>query len=140
MNDGDAASWKEQLLEDALAKDIFTLGTWATFEKDLKEAFQPYDTPGDALEEMKTFRMGNNSIEEHNVHFKMIVTKSGLDATSPVVINYYQETLNIPLQRRILSLENPPKTLKDWYYWAAKLDNNWRRMQRIWGRSRESNN
>ena len=105
----------------------------------MKEAFQPYDAPGDTLKEMKTLRMGNNSIEEHNAHFKMIVTKSGLDATSPVVIDYYPETFNIPLQRRILSLENPPKTLKDWYDWAAQLDNNWRRMQRILGRSQESN-
>ena len=139
MNDGDTASYKEQLLEDALIKEVFTLGTWTTFEKELKEAFQPYDAPGDALKEMKTLQMGNSSIEEHNTHFKMIVTKSGLDATSPVVIDYYRETLNIPLQRRILSLENPPKTLKDWYDWVAKLDNNWRRMQRILGRTRELN-
>ena len=139
MNDGDTASWKEQLLEDALAKDIFTLGTWATFEKDLKEVFQPYNAPGDALEEMKTLQMGSNSIEEHNAHFKMIVTRSGLDGTSPAVIDYYRKILNIPLQRRILSLENPPKTLKEWYDWAAKLDNNWRRMKRILGRSRELN-
>ena len=59
------------------------------FEKNLKDAFQPYDTPGDILEEMKTLRMGNRSIEEHNARFKMIVTKSGLDKTSPAVIDYY---------------------------------------------------
>ena len=39
MNDGDAASYKEQLLEDALSKDVFTLGTWVTFKKELKEVF-----------------------------------------------------------------------------------------------------
>ena len=88
---------------------------------------------------MKNLRMGNGSIEEHNARFKMIVTKSKLDATSSAVIDYYRETLNLPLQRRILSLENPPKTLQEWYDWAAKLDNNWRKMQRILGRSRESN-
>ena len=71
MNDGDAASWKEQLLEDAMAKMIFTLGTWNTFEKYLKEVFQPYDAPGDALEEM-----GSGSIKEHNAHFKIIITRS----------------------------------------------------------------
>ena len=76
MNDGDAASWKEQLLEDAMAKMIFTLGTWNTFEKDLKEVFQPYDAPGDAAEEMKTLRMGSGSIKEHNAHFKIIITRS----------------------------------------------------------------
>jgi zinc knuckle protein len=83
--------------------------------------------------------MKDNSIEEHNAKFKMLVTKSGLDSTSPAVIDYYRESLNIPLQRRILSLENPPKTLQEWYDWAAKLDNNWRRMQRILGRNKESN-
>ena len=88
---------------------------------------------------MKTLRMGNGSIEEHNAKFKMIVTKSGLDETSPAVIDYYREALSFPLQRQILSLENPPKTLKEWYNWAAKLDNNWRKMQRILGRSREAN-
>ena len=66
MNDGD---WKEQLLEEAMKKDEFTLGTWKVFEKDLKEAFEPYDAPGDALEEMKNLRMGNGTIEEHKRSF-----------------------------------------------------------------------
>ena len=139
MNDGDAASWKEQLLEEAMKKDPINLGTWSTFEKDLQTAFQPYDAPGDVLEEMKALRMGSGSIEEHNARFKMAITKSELDSTSPAVIDYYRESLNIPLQQQILLLENPPKTLQEWYDWAAKLDNNWRRMQKILGRSRESN-
>ena len=99
MNEGDTASWKEQLLEDVMEKDPFDLGTWEVFKKNLREVFQPYDAPGDALEEMKNLRMGSGSIEEHNAWFKMIVTRSGLDKTSPAVINYYQEMLNVPLQR-----------------------------------------
>ena len=83
-----------------MAKDPFDLGTWEVFEKNLKDAFEPYDAPGDALEEMKTLRMGNGLIEEHNARFKMIVTKSRLDKTSPAVIDYYRETLNVPLQRQ----------------------------------------
>ena len=79
--------------------------------------------------------MGNNSIEEHIAKFKMLVTRSGLDTTCAAVIDYFRESLNIPLQRQILSLENPPKTLKEWYDWAAKLDNNFRRMQQILGQN-----
>jgi hypothetical protein len=135
MNEGDAASWKEQILEEAMALPSLDLGTWKQFKDNLEEAFKPYDAPGDALEEMKTLRMGNNSIEEHVAKFKMLVTRSGLDTASAAVIDYFRESLNIPLQRRILSLENPPKTLKEWYDWAAKLDNNFRRMQRILGRN-----
>ena len=62
MNNGDAASWKEQLLEEAMKKDPINLGTWSDFMKDLQTAFQPYDAPGDALEEMKALCMGNGSI------------------------------------------------------------------------------
>ena len=98
MNEGDAASWKEQLLEEVMAKEPFDLGTWDVFDKNLTNVFQPYDAPGDALKEMKTLRMGNSLIEEHNAKFKMIVTKSGLDETSPAVIDYYRETLSLPLQ------------------------------------------
>ena len=110
---------------------------WTT--DDLVTAFKPYDAPGDTLEEMKMLRMKDNSIEKHNTKFKMLVTKSGLDSKSPAVIDYYRESLSISLQRRILLLENPPKTLQEWYDWAAKLDNNWRIMQRILGRNKESN-
>ena len=33
MNEGDAAPWNKQLLEDTMAKDISDLGTWDEFEK-----------------------------------------------------------------------------------------------------------
>ena len=83
MNEGDTASWKEQLLEDTMALPTFDLGTWAQFKKDLNDAFKPYDAPGDTQEEMKTIRIGNNTIEEHIVRFKMLVTTSDLNNNSP---------------------------------------------------------
>ena len=133
MSDGDAGSYKVQLLEDAMGKTTFDLGTWNNFMKDLTEAFSPYNAPGDALEEMKALHMRDSSIEEHNAQNKILVTQSGLDETSPAVIDYYLETLSVPLQRRILLLRNPSKTLKEWYDWASKLENNWKKTQRILG-------
>jgi len=124
MNEGDAAAWNEQFMEKALSTTPPNLGTWTQFLTDLNDAFKPYDAPGDALEEMKTLRVGNNSIDEHIAKFKMLVTRSGLGTTSPAVIDYFRETLNIPLQRQILSLAIPPATLDEWYTWASRLDNN----------------
>ena len=124
MNKGDVASWKEQLLEDAMAISPFNLGTWAQFKTNLTDMFKPYDAPGDAREEMKTIRMGNSTIEEHIAWFKMLVTMLDLKDKSPVVVDYFRESLSIPLQRKILNLENLPKTLKEWYDWAKKIDNN----------------
>ena len=124
MNKGDMASWKEQLLEDAMALKTFNLGTWAQFKKDLNNAFKPYNTPGDAREEMKSIKMGNNTIEEHIAKFKMLVTTSDLNNNSPAIVDYFRDSLSSLLQRKILNLENLPKTLKKWYDWAQKIDNN----------------
>src|SRR5271168_3230287 len=104
MNEGDAASWKEQLLEDALAtaqanNTELNLGSFAQFKHDLQEAFAPYDSPGDALEKMKTLRMKKeDSIDEHIAKFRMMVSESKLDKSSPVIIDLFRETLSMPLQ------------------------------------------
>jgi hypothetical protein len=37
-----------------------------------------------------------------------------------------------------MTLENPPKKLEDWYEWATKLDHQWRRMQRVMGRTQQN--
>ena len=138
MNEGDTASWKEQLLEDVMALPTFNLGTWDQFKKDLNDAFKLYDAPGDAWEEMKLIKMGNNMIKEHIAKFKMLVTTSDLN-NSPAIVNYFCDSLSIPLHQKILNLENPPKTLKEWYNWAQKIDNNFWRMQHIlgWGNDKK---
>jgi hypothetical protein len=104
MNEGDAASWKEQLLDDAMTRaqasnTDLNLGTYAQFKHDLQEAFVPYDSPGDALERMKLLRMKkDDSIDEHIAKFRMIVSESKLDKSSPVIIDFFRETLGFPLQ------------------------------------------
>jgi hypothetical protein len=110
------------------------LGTWTQFLIDLKAAFQPYDTSGDALEELTMLKMGNTSIEDHIAKYKILLARSGVPDTSPSAIDYFRKTLNIPLQRKLLELPTPPINLKEWYNWAARLDNNFRKMQQIFGR------
>ena len=83
--------------------------------------------------------MGNNSIEDHNAKFQMLLTKSRLDKTSQTIIDYYQETLNIPLQKRLLGLENPPTTLQEWYDKSTKYDNLFQKIQQITGQGRPNN-
>jgi Ty3 transposon capsid-like protein/Zinc knuckle len=136
----EAGSWASEFIEDAKGKTPFNLGMWDNFLILLKEVFEPYDAPTDALESIKTLRMGNNTADDHNATFKTLLTKSKLPKDSPMIIDYYQETLSLPLQRRIMSLENPPTTLQDWYKWAAKLNYNFRRMQRILGQSKDNHN
>ena len=80
MTEGDAASWKEEFLarkiEEAEKNDTnLKLGTFKEVKETIKKLFEPFDGPGDALEEMKHLQMANNSnINEHVAKFKMLVT------------------------------------------------------------------
>ena len=77
--------------------------------------------------------MGNNTIEDHTAQFRTLLEKSGVPKDSPSAIDYYRKTLNVPLQKKILELPITPKTLNEWYEWAARLDNNYCKMMRIMG-------
>ena len=97
MNEDDAKSWKGQFIRNAQGPTGLDLGTWTQFVKELTNAFQPYDTPGDALENITNMKMGNNTIEDHTARFQTLLEKSGVPKDSPLAIDYYQKTLNVPL-------------------------------------------
>ena len=135
MDKGDAKSWKTAFLQNATTGAGLDLGTWTAFVAKLKEDFKPYDAPGDALEELIALKMGNNSIEDHIARYKVLLKKSQVPDDSPSAIDYFRKTLNLPLQRKLLELATPPTDLKGWYEWASRLDNNYRKLQRILNRS-----
>ena len=58
MTEGDAASWKEEFLaqkiKEAKKNDTdLKLGIFKEVKEMIKKSFEPFDGPGDALEEMK---------------------------------------------------------------------------------------
>ena len=65
INEDDAKSWKGQFIQNAQGPTGLDLRTWTQFVKELTNAFQPYDTPGDALENITSMKMGNNMIEDY---------------------------------------------------------------------------
>jgi hypothetical protein len=133
MSEGDSASWKEEFFDSAEQKaaqdgSTLTLGSYQNLIELIEKDFSPYDAPKDAIYEMKELKMGNTTVEEHVSKFKMLVTKSKL-AKNDAVVEYFRETLPIPLQKNIMSLSTPPTTLDDWYKWAIQLQNNFLRMR-----------
>ena len=108
--------------------------TWSwdmDFITKVRDTFAPYDAPGDALEEITNLKMGTTPIDDHIARYQILLDWSGVPRDSPSAIDYFRRTLNIPLQRKLLDLPTPPKNLKEWYKWAARLHNNFRKMQRI---------
>ena len=105
MTEGAAAAWADQFLEEAgrtakANQAPIDLGTYKKFTDELTDAFSAYDTPGQALEQLKTFQMKvGNSINEHVAKFRILLSESRLDNKSPIAIDLFRETLTIPLQR-----------------------------------------
>jgi len=136
----EAGAWSSEFFAEAEKKEPIDLGTWNNFVASLKEAFEPYNAPADALESLKALRMGDKTADEHNAVFKTLLTQSKIPKDASTTIDLYRDSLTIPLQRRIMTLENVPETLENWYKWSAKLDHNFRKMQRVVGKARDSNN
>ena len=137
MNDRDAATWKEQLLNEAMERALaanakIDLGTYDAFEMACKETFELHNVPGDALEQMKALRMKtNDSIDDHFEKFKMLVTALKIGTTSPTIIDLFYESIFVAFQSRLLTLEKPPTTLNEWYTRAHNLDNALKKMQKV---------
>jgi Retrotransposon gag protein len=95
---GDAAVWKQQFIQTKIGEseeaktDEPNWGTYKEFVEALKKTFQPYDEPGEALEEMKKLRLGDGSITENNSRFRLLVSQIGMK-DSPALTDLYRETL-----------------------------------------------
>jgi hypothetical protein len=90
----EAGAWSSEFIAEAEKKDPIDLGTWNNFVASLKEAFEPYDAPADALESLKALRMGDKTADEHNAVFKTLLTQSKLPKDVSTTIDLY-ETLSL---------------------------------------------
>ena len=133
MTSRDAKSWKDQYLEESNRGKYLDLGTWSELTEALQESFEPYDVPGDAMEKIINLKKGDVTIKDHITKYKILLRKAKIPKDCPPAIDYFMRSLLIPLQRDLLRLPTPPKDLKEWYSWANKLDNNYKRMQQILG-------
>jgi Ty3 transposon capsid-like protein len=126
LTGGDAAVWKQQFIQTKIEEseeaktDEPSWRTYKEFIEALKKMFQPYDEPGEALEEMKKLRLGDGSIMEHNSRFRLLVSQIGMK-DSPALTDLYQETLPWGLQSPIIRSEHPPKMLEEWYTKATNF-------------------
>jgi Ty3 transposon capsid-like protein/Zinc knuckle len=137
MKEGEADSWKGQFLTKVKTTSDYDFGTWEQFQTDLTKVFKPYDAPGEALEKITTLKMGTNSIEDHIAKYRVLLSKAGIDVTQPTAIDYFQKSLPVPLQKELMRLPTPPKDLKEWYEWAMRLDSNYRKLLRAFGKKPE---
>jgi Ty3 transposon capsid-like protein len=91
LTGGDAAIWKQQFIQTKIERDKTKEPNWGTYKnfvEALKQTFQPYDEPAEALEDMKKLRLGDNSIMEHNSRFRLLVSQTGMTDSSTLIDLY----------------------------------------------------
>jgi Retrotransposon gag protein len=107
LTGGDAAVWKQQFIQTKIEEHEEAgnnkpdWGTYKKFGEALKKTFQPYDEPAEALEDMKKLHLGDGSITEHNLKFRLLVSQTGMK-DSPALMDLYWEMLPWGLQSPII--------------------------------------
>ena len=118
MTKGQAEAWADQFVEEARTQHPgpnLNLGTYKDFQKTLKATFSAYDSPGNALNEMKNLRMKyDDDIDKHITTFATLLSESHLDKKSAVIVDIFGEMLPVKLQRKIMNLKTPPNDLDGW--------------------------
>ena len=136
---GDAATWAESFVTAKMDnsqkknKTSINYSTWAKFSKEFQEAFKSQNTQKDALHDLNTLHMKNNSAEDHVALFKTLVTRSGLKEETDI-IQKFEVSLADHIRERI-NLGDKPKDLKDWYKKAVQTDNRFRQLKEDIGRN-----
>ena len=99
MTEGQAEAWANQFVEEAWTQNPgpdLDLGTYEEFVKTWKATFSAYDSPGDALNEMKNLHMKyDDNIDKHIMTFTTLLSESRLDKKSAVIIDIFRETLPV---------------------------------------------
>ena len=102
MTSGDAKSWKYQYLKESNRGEYLDLGTWSEFTEALRESFEPYDVPGDAMEKIINLKKGDATVEDPIAKYNILLRKAKIPEDSPPAIDYFMRSLLIPLQRDLL--------------------------------------
>ena len=142
ITEGQAEAWADKFIEEARTQNPgpdLDLGTYKEFVKTLKVTFLAYDSPGDALNEMKNLWMKyDNNIDKHITTFATLLSESWLDKKSAVIVNIFRETLPVKLQSKIMNLETLPTDLDSWYKWVKKIDNTAKQTRVILGKTQQN--
>jgi hypothetical protein len=130
-----AGTWKRQYLKDRTPpySATFVLPTFTAFLGQLHNAFEDVDQQAEARHTLNKIQQGSNNIQTHNARFKLAVAQSGLDPRNndTILADYYKNSLNPHLRRRVWTTFPNAETLSDWYQAAQTEDKLYQEQRRI---------
>ena len=133
---GTAAAFADNLTSVALAYDPPNYGTWPDFQAEFERTFISSDVAGEARSDLFTLKQDGDA-DGYVAQFKILAMRAGITETNALV-EYFQRGLKPALLNRIYGMNQLPSTMEEWYSAAIRLDNQYRRLRSMLGRTNNS--
>jgi len=124
---GSADVWKENVLEELEAGET-EYETAEEFLIALKKEFGGGEEESVKAAELRKLEQGGRTMEEFIQEFKRTARGSGYEGRP--LVEEFKKGINSGIRRKLMEVENPPTSIKNWYRRATALDRNWRESRR----------
>jgi len=127
VQEGSADIWKENVMEKLEAREI-EYETAEEFLTVLKKEFGGGEEKSVKVAKLRKLEQGGRTIEKFVQEFKRAARRSGYEGR--LLIEEFKRGMNGGIRRKLMEVENPPTSIKQWYQRATALDRNWRESRR----------
>ena len=97
MKEGVARTWKEQYLHSREnAQHLADQNLWTNFVNTLKTSFADPGNKTTAMQSIKAIKQNNDSIDELNTRFRLLISKAGLDMVqnATLLVQIYEDAIS----------------------------------------------
>jgi len=124
---GSADVWKENVMEE-LESGEMEYETAEEFFTNLRKEFSGGEEESIKAMELRRMEQGRKTMEEYMQEFKRTARGSGYEGRP--LVEEFKRGMNGGIRRKLMEVENPPISIKQWYRRATALDRNWRESRR----------
>ena len=116
---GSADVWKEILLEDLETKEVkFRLA--GEFLLELRKEFEGGDKKSVKVAELRKIKQEGKTMEEFVQEFKRATRRSEYQGRA--LVKEFKRGMNGEIKRKLIEVERPPFSIKQWYNYTINLD------------------
>jgi len=94
----------------------------------LKKEFGGGEEKSVKAAELRKLEQGGRTMEKFVQEFKRAARGSGYEGR--LLVEEFKQGMNGGIRRKLMKVENPPASIKQWYRRATALDRNWRESRR----------
>lgn len=125
MKGGLAGKYADRVIKEY--ERSIPLPSYSQFVKDIRAHFGDYDPAQTARTAINTLRQGKSTADEFIAQFKALAFDTGFN--NEALIDKFQMGLNPGILSQIYKMETVPTSLDKWYEYAARFDQNYRKLQ-----------